>query len=82
MQGEHFQAWVELVDVKLHVFLWRPKGPTNPSEMIDRSFRIDFETFKKGWLNMFEGKSEDAFQGQLEAREGEAKIGFSRSVPL
>ena len=30
-----------------------------PFEAIDRSFKIDFETFKTGWLKMFEGKSED-----------------------
>eukprot|EP00438_Fugacium_kawagutii_P031253 Skav218625 [mRNA] locus=scaffold365:32801:37043:+ [translate_table: standard] len=30
--------------------------------MIDRSFKIDFETFKKGWLKMFEGKSEDSWR--------------------
>lgn len=35
-----------------------------PTEMIDRSFKIDFETFKKGWLKMFEGKSEDSWQPQ------------------
>ena len=28
------------------------------SKAIDRSFKMDFETFKTGWLKMFEGKTE------------------------
>ena len=40
------------------------------TKMIDRSFKIDFETFKKGWLKMFEGKSEDRWQQSFEQVPG------------
>lgn len=44
----------------------------NPKEnyyMIDRSFKIDFETFKKGWLKMFEGKSEEELKTMFDAMD-------------
>ena len=44
----------------------------NPNEnyyMIDRSFKIDFETFKKGWLKMFEGKSEEELKAMFDAMD-------------
>ena len=37
--------------------------------MIDRSFKIDFETFKKGWLKMFEGKSEEELKAMFDAMD-------------
>jgi len=43
--------------------------------MIDRSFKIDFETFKKGWLKMFEGKSEDSWRWR-------GTRGGARSLPV
>ncbi|CAJ1366335.1 unnamed protein product [Effrenium voratum] len=53
-------------------------SPTDPFYMIDRSFRIDFETFKKGWLNMFEGKSEDELKAMFDAmdRDGDGYISY------
>ena len=38
-------------------------------EAIDRSFKMDFETFKTGWFKMFEGKTEEPCLslGKLEA---------------
>ncbi|CAK8995966.1 Proline dehydrogenase 1 [Durusdinium trenchii] len=44
----------------------------NPNEnyyMIDRSFKIDLETFKTGWLKMFEGKSEDELKAMFDAMD-------------
>ena len=47
------------------------------TEMIDRSFTMDFETFKKGWLKMFEGKSEaPAGVGQVKGGEACSKRVF------
>mmetsp|Transcript_60734 Transcript_60734/g.113531 ORF Transcript_60734/g.113531 Transcript_60734/m.113531 type:complete len:576 (-) Transcript_60734:551-2278(-) len=42
-----------------------------PFYAIDRSFRMDFDTFKAGWLKMFEGKSEDELKSMFQAMDAD-----------
>ncbi|CAE7867430.1 prdh-1 [Symbiodinium microadriaticum] len=60
---------------------------SEPFYAIDRSFKMDFETFKTGWLKMFEGKTEAELKSMFETMDadGDGLISYlewSSSVKL
>ncbi|CAE7461303.1 PRODH [Symbiodinium natans] len=60
---------------------------TEPFYAIDRSFKMDFETFKTGWFKMFEGKTEAELKSMFQAMDadGDGQISYlewSSSVKL
>ncbi|CAE7509772.1 PRODH [Symbiodinium pilosum] len=54
---------------RLYKRLSNDEVSTEPFYAIDRSFKIDFETFKTGWLKMFEGKSEAELKSMFQAMD-------------